>query len=225
MDMVESFRLKKSILIQTLSLAFLMAPFGNLAGELFMSGQSYWYSPVHWIRLFLQLKGQEQVLLMAIALAGAALMVPKKSSWFFAMVVLIWISFHNMHYFLSQKGPVWSIRLVPALFNLPVLIILFYFRYPYLDKRDHIVGGFRPRTNVNKDVLISGQPLRLKSLSLSGCFVEGALPGQTGEVYELELDPGVTVSIQLLYPYKEGWGAKFNDLTKAQKRHIKSILA
>lgn len=223
--MSNDFKLKKSLLIQTLAVAFILAPLGNLAGELFMSQSEGWFNPANWARLFASLSWLDKLLLLAISGSGFALLIQKKASWFLAVVVLVWISVHNILFFLNHEGPIWSIRLVPALFNLPVLVILYHFRFPYLDKRDHIIGGFQPRTNVNEAVKISGNAMNLSSLSENGCFVSGDLKAEEGEIHELELSVDLKVSIQLLYKFKNGWGAKFNDLTRDQKKLVKKFLA
>ena len=72
--------------------------------------------------------------------AGCALLHQRKGSWLLAIIALLLTSVFNFHYALEFNAKLARGRyFFPALFmmsNIGVVSILYYFRFPYLDRRE-----------------------------------------------------------------------------------------
>ena len=94
----ETLALKKPYLVYILAICFMLAPFGNLVIALYSSGIPKWYSPYIWWRLFTSQSAADIIILSSIFVAGVALTIQKKTSWFFAVIVLVVGTLNNLFF-------------------------------------------------------------------------------------------------------------------------------
>jgi hypothetical protein len=201
--MQSDFKLKKPIIVYLLATAFLLSPIGNLSYALLQEGFAKWYSPALWAELFQNLRINEKVLISFLPVSGVLLFFQRKTSWFFAIVTLLLISIHNLvtgHY-------------VYVLLNLPILVILFFFRFPYLDQRDHLFKGISQRFNTNFEPSIEPATFKgvMKNISLEGCFIQFQdYHPQKGEKIKIKLFDQL-VEIECMHVKNSGCGFRFQD--------------
>lgn len=191
--------MKKPIGVYFLAIVFLLAPLGNIIISFAGSGLSNWYEPQIFIPLLKTIPSLDWAWLSLLFLTGLLLFKPHKASWTLALVTLIIVLLINVFRIFQVSDQsidpnylkVFSI--LALICTLAVLVIAFYFRFPYLDRRAGFLMNIARyevtlplRMQVeNKDY--SGKTL---SLSLSGVAVEL-------ENKELELKVGGELSLKL----------------------------
>ncbi len=190
--------LKKPIGIYILALLFIIAPLGNILISFAGAGVSNWYEPSIFFAFLQSIPVFDWAWLGLLLLTGVLLFRPHKLSWSFAIVTLILILSINAYRMFSadpssispQYLKVFSIL---SLFcTLGVLMIAFYFRFPYLDRRANWmtnVERFELRTEVqmNKSLVLT------ESISASGCKI------LTNEAYHLKKQDAVEVLFTEIY--------------------------
>ncbi len=216
-DTGKQFRLKKPRIVQLLSIGFLLSPFFNLALALFMVDFAGWYSPKSWLALFLRLPPTEQGLHGLVMIAGILLLYQRKSSWSVAVLILAGLSIFNVISTLSQGGKFHFLNGLNLLVNAGVLVIFYFFRYPYLDQRDHIIGGIEKRYLANFQITVNQKfPGQMKNISSSGCFI--TLESQNislavGDNFEFKFEDTKTpIQVRIKY-IKDGYGVHFVDVS------------
>lgn len=133
--------LKKATGIYLLACLFILAPLGNILISFAGSGVEQWYDPSV-IRSFLQtIPLIDWVWLGLLVLTGVLLFKPHKLSWSVAIFTLVVVlSINVMRLFQNDGNSINPMFLklfsgVSILVTLGVLVISFYFRFPYLDRR------------------------------------------------------------------------------------------
>jgi hypothetical protein len=205
-----------------------LAPFGNIILTLFQAGVSTWYLPTQWIKVLSNLKTFDLLMLGSVFAAGVALFIQKKTSWFIAIAVLVLTMIHNSVTQAPPNASFVNTKLGLLLTNAVVLVIVYFFRYPYLDQRDHLFEGIRKRFNVHVLADYDGQQVAINNLSRNGCFVVKGV-GQhfpdAGQDVQLKLRGGVTFSGVVRHKTDKGVGVSFHELTKKQKDKIKELFS
>ena len=223
-----SSQLKKPTIIRLLSAGFLVSPFFNMATALYMAGFSTWYSPKSWLSLFSHLPATEQSLNGLIMLAGVLLIFQRKSSWSVAVLILVGVSAYNILSTLTQGGKFHFLSSFNLLVNMGVLVVFYFFRYPYLDQRDHILAGLDKRYPTNFSIkvnqIFTGQ---MKNISNSGCFI-------TLEISDPSFAVGQEIGIQIestefylngkIIYIKGGLGINFITLSPENKVIIQKLI-
>lgn len=133
--------LKKATGIYLLACLFILAPLGNILISFAGSGIDRWYDPSV-LGSFLQtVPIIDWVWLGLLVLTGILLFKPHKLSWSVAIFTLLFVLIINATR-LFQADPnsinqtfLKVFSLVAILVTLGVLVISFYFRFPYLDRR------------------------------------------------------------------------------------------
>lgn len=133
--------LKKATGIYLLACLFILAPLGNLLISFAGSGIDRWYDPSV-LGSFLQtVPIIDWVWLSLLVLTGILLFKPHKLSWSVAIFTLLFVLIINATR-LFQADPnsinqtfLKVFSMVAILVTLGVLVISFYFRFPYLDRR------------------------------------------------------------------------------------------
>ncbi len=168
--------LKRPIGIYLLAMLFIIAPLGNILISFAGAGISNWYEPSIFMAFVYSIPGFEWTWLGLLFLTGVLLFRPHKLSWSFAIATLFLILCLNIYRMYSsgensitpQYLKVFSIL---ALFcTLGVLVIAFYFRFPYLDRRANWIKNierFDLVTEVNFDNTLS----KTESVSITGCKI------------------------------------------------------
>src|SRR5665213_945945 len=151
----EPFQLKKSFVIVLLAYGFLLAAPANLARALYQGDVQNWYFPTMWFALFEKLPWPQMVTLALLPIAGFCLFVQSRTSWFFAVVVLYLICFQNLYGYFSNSDSAFPLSM-QLIINGCVFVIIYFFRFPYLHKRDKIFRGISIRYNIELPMKVEG---------------------------------------------------------------------
>ncbi|KHD88818.1 MAG: hypothetical protein OM95_06765 [Bdellovibrio sp. ArHS] len=132
--------LKKPTGIYFLAVLFLLAPLGNLAISFAGSGVPHWYLPPTLFEFLKAVTPLDWVWLGLLFLSGILLFKPHKTSWTLAILSLVFVLVVNGYRFsthaLVGDGLFNQTHLVLSSFvTVGVLLLAFYFRFPYLDRR------------------------------------------------------------------------------------------
>lgn len=188
--------LKKPVGIYILAILFILAPIGNILISFAGSGISNWYEPSIFIAFIQTMPVWEWLWLGLLFLAGLLLFRPHKLSWSFAIATLILILCINLYRIFSidtnSINPQYlKIFSVIALFcTLGVLVIAFYFRFPYLDRRANWIKNLE-RFDLQTEIKLNDIKALTESISTSGCKVNFTAPHNLS----LALKPGDSVAI------------------------------
>jgi hypothetical protein len=152
--------LKRPIGIYILALLFILAPIGNIFVSFAGSGVEGWYRPEVFSELMQTIPVPDWIWLAGIFFAGIALFLRHKSAWMIAVVALLLILVMNtvraFNVDESSLNPefVRMQILISILVTFSVLIIAFYARYPYLDRRQQWMFPTAHRYQVATPVMV-----------------------------------------------------------------------
>ncbi len=185
--------LKKPIGVYILAILFIIAPLGNILISFAGAGVSNWYEPSIFFVFLQSIPLFDWVWLTLLFVAGVSLFRPHKLSWSFAIATLLFILclnayrmfYADMSSITPQYLKVFSILALFCTFG--VLIIAFYFRFPYLDRRANWIKNIE-RFNLKTEVQINQMKLLTDSVSVTGCRII------TQE--SINLKPNETVQLQ-----------------------------
>ncbi|MFN3697322.1 MAG: hypothetical protein ACK4VO_07770 [Pseudobdellovibrio sp.] len=134
-------KLKKPVAIFVLAFLFILAPIGNIIISFIGSGIDNWYQPIIFASLLRSVNLIDWIWLTLLVITGILLLKPHKLPWTVAIVTLMFVLGMNA-YRLYQMDTnsiephflkVFSVLAIMT--TLGVLMISFYFRFPYLDQR------------------------------------------------------------------------------------------
>ncbi len=152
--------LKQPVGIYVLAVLFMLAPVGNIILSFIASGVDGWYRPDVFLDLLTTVPAADWAWLVAIFIAGASLLLRHKSSWMLSVVVLLMVLAMNTYRAFTVDENTLNpefVRvqiLVSILVTFSVLVIAFYTRYPYLDRRQQWIFPTAHRYNVATAVLV-----------------------------------------------------------------------
>ena len=127
MEDTQSFQLKKPVLVWIIGCCFILAPAANMATALWVGSVSEWYLPSGWLRFFVAQDLLQQVILAMVPVAGISLLIQRKTSWLFAVILLFGACAQNVAaYFSHAQLPLGVAG--PLLVNGAVLVVFYYFR-------------------------------------------------------------------------------------------------
>lgn len=133
--------LKKPLGVYAMAILFILAPLGNILISFLGSGLSNWYEPPIFIALLKTISVFDWLWLGLLILTGILLFIQHKLSWTIAIATLVIVLGINA-FRLFQADPnsiepnflkIFSILAVVT--TLGVLVIAFYFKFPYIDRR------------------------------------------------------------------------------------------
>ena len=133
--------LKKPLGVYAMALMFILAPLGNILISFLGSGLTNWYEPPIFMALLKTVSTFDWVWLGLLVLTGILLFKQHKLSWTVAIMTLVLVLVINAIR-LFQVDPnsidpnflkIFSILAVVT--TLGVLVIAFYFKFPYIDRR------------------------------------------------------------------------------------------
>lgn len=223
---IPKFQLKRSLLIYTLAVAFLVSPFINLASALKMGGHLQWYNPAIWYELFEQVSLMEKLILIGIAISGCGLFLQRKWSWSASVFILILISVYNLFLADSEGSSFAGVRGLNFFVNSSILLVFYFFRFPYLDKRDHIFSGYARRFIVNLPVQVDGADCIMMNISKSGCFLQATeAKDRFQKDQEIKIHfPEGDVQAKVLRIVDFGVGCQFVHMNSEQRGLIKRFI-
>ena len=168
--------LKKPIGVYVLAFLFLLAPAGNIFISFAGSGLDNWYNPTVLMAFLQSIPALEWIWLGLLFITGILLFRPHKLSWSVAIFTLLLILFINAYRLYqvdtNSIDPIFLkvFSLLAIICTLSVLVIAFYFRFPYLDRRANWLSNMQ-RVDIRTSVLCSGTAAITESLSSSGCLI------------------------------------------------------
>lgn len=189
---------KKPVGVYALAVLFLLAPLGNIFISFAGSGLPNWYEPTIFFALLQSVPVLDWLWLALLFITGILLFRPHKLSWSIAIGTLTFVLIMNAFRLYSADTnsidphflKIFSILAIIC--TLSVLVIAFYFRFPYLDRRSRWVSK-EPNAdrraavrfteidrrddptmdgkffNVRTVVMCSGKKAMTESLSETGC--------------------------------------------------------
>lgn len=232
MSQEQSSDLKQPIGIYILALLFMLAPIGNIIVSFAGSGVANWYYPDEFIGLVKTIPVMDWLWLCGIFVAGIALLARHKSAWLVAVMSLLIVLAMNTYRAFTIDETVLNpefVRvqiLISILVTFSVLIISFYARFPYLDRRQQWMFPTAHRYDVKTPVIVhTGGDLAglTESVSTAGIRIRlakatDALKGKTeveftiSELADLKVIKAEIIEFSgdvLRLQYKNfGWGAR-----------------
>ncbi len=133
--------LKRATGIYILACLFILAPIGNIFLSFAGSGISNWYDPSVLSPFLQSIPALDWAWLSLLVLTGLMLFKPHKLSWSLAIFTLVFVLVINAIRLFQQDpnsitpGFLKVFSALAILTTLGVLVISFYFRFPYLDRR------------------------------------------------------------------------------------------
>lgn len=151
---------KKPVGVYILAVLFLLAPLGNILISFAGSGLADWYSPSILMSLTQSIPWLDWLWLSLLFLTGILLFRPHKLTWSLAIVTLIFVlginAFRLYSVDTNSIDPMFLkvFSVLAILCTLSVLVIAFYFRFPYLDRRSRWTSS-KPNTDRRSSVRFS----------------------------------------------------------------------
>jgi hypothetical protein len=141
MTKTSNVELKRPLGVYILAFLFLLAPLGNIMISFAGSGVSNWYQPDIFTAFLKTIPLLDWAWLALLFLTGLLLFKAHKLSWTLAIATLFLVLLINVYrvYYVDTNSvdpqflKVFSI--LALLCTTGVLVISFYFRFPYLDRR------------------------------------------------------------------------------------------
>ncbi len=215
------FKPKRPWQLFVLSICFLISPFVNLASALYVGGHLHWYNPVYWFDLYCKLSLPEQILMVSDFGVAALLYFQTKRSWLAAIFIVVLTTGFN---FISETSTMHSGLQILSVINitatLGILATLYFFRYPYLDQRESVIGGVAKRKTVSIAAFIRDHgPCEIINISKTGCKIVPLKSLQQGTEVTLVFNNAIDVPSEVIHS-SEGHGLKFKKISSAAKKQI-----
>ena len=152
--------LRRPVGIYILAILFILAPIGNILISFGGSGVEGWYHPEIFPKLAAEIPLADWLWLFAIFIVGVALLLRHKSAWMAAVIVLLIVLVMNTFRAFNIDESALNAEfvrvqiLMSILVTFSVLIIAFYARYPYLDRRQQWMFPTAHRYDVKTSVTV-----------------------------------------------------------------------
>lgn len=172
--------LKKPILLKILAILFIFAPLGNVVLSILIQGRFEAFEPTQFINLVMEIPAADLIWLGLLSFTGLLLYVQHKTSWALAVITLfITLGMNFYHYLDLDSAPDSSAIVLTQIFfsvfaTLTVLMVIFYARYPYLDRRRGWLFPAVRRVRAQTPVKIMAQDIFegiTESISIRGCRI------------------------------------------------------
>lgn len=184
--------LKKPVGIYILAILFVLAPIGNILISFAGSGINNWYEPSVFMAFLQSIPAWDWAWLLLLIITGILLFRPHKLSWSFAIFTLVLIlvvnavRLHSADTNSIDPGYLKIFSALALLCTIGVLVIAFYFRFPYLDRRADWVKNLE-RYDIKTTAVVEGVTCQTESISLSGCRVISPEPLRIAEGQHVQL--------------------------------------
>lgn len=207
--------LKKPIGVYVLATLFLLAPLGNILISFAGSGVQSWYLPSVFFPFLQSIPVMEWSWLSLLFLTGLLLFRPHKLSWsvaIFTLLLVLSINAYRLYYGDSNSiDPVFLkvFSLLAMICTLSVLIIAFYFRFPYLDRRANWLTNTK-RFDIRTIAICSGIKAFTESISYTGCRISFNKPNTflTHDVVRLQFPEISKIEVETVVIEKLEFGVR-----------------
>ena len=222
------YQLKKPLLVYAMGVCFMLAPVVDVFASMIALGIPHWYYPNILFRWLREILPVDQAWLALTFLAGMALFRQRRSSWLFAVGSLLVASGFNIYYGLTLGERFAAGRAFPYIFmlaNLGVVVVLYHFRYPYLDRRE-AWWGMHPRFACDLPARAGDFSGSVANISRSGAFIR--LKGASFECgREITCDLGTLKGIraEVMRVDADGFGVRFHPTREHSQELLELIKA
>lgn len=176
---MESEQLKRPTGVYLLAILFILAPLGNIFLSLWGGGAVSWQHPLQWLSALNSITTLDWLWLGLLFLTGILLLRPHKATWSLAIGTLMLVLFINLYRWgngeFEESGALIHGQLfISCLITAFFLLLAFYFRFPYLDRRAQWIFQAAARYELRTPVDVVAQDIFsgvTESVSLSGVRV------------------------------------------------------
>lgn len=177
--MSSEIQLKRPIGVYLLAILFILAPLGNLLISFSGSGDPNWLTSEKISQYLTTVQMVDWLWLGLLFISGLLLLIQHKTAWTISVISLILVLCLNTYRFvtLEQQMQVDHFRwqmILAILATMSILVIAFYFRYPYLDRRTSWFFGTQYRLQMKTPVQVLSHDISegvTESISLSGASI------------------------------------------------------
>ena len=187
--------LRLPIGVYGVALLFVVAPLANIVVSFAGAGVNQWYRPAQFFALVWTIALVDWIWIAGTIISGVALFLRHKSTWLIAVTSLVIVLLWNGYRALKLEPTATDAEFVrvqiifAVVVSLSILVIGFYARYPYLDRRQQWIFPTAQRFSVRTPVVVhAGRDFAglTESVSSAGLLVRLAepteLPGNPTEV-------------------------------------------
>lgn len=175
--------LKKPTGVYLIAILFIFAPLGNIIISFIGSGIKNWYDVSVFIPFLQTISALDWAWLALLFITGFLLLRPHKLTWSLAIMILIFILTINSYRLYTTDShsidptffKVFSILALVC--TLSFLVIAFYFRFPYLDRRANWFTNVK-RFNLRTPAKLNARVAVTESISTTGCRVSFDKPSE-----------------------------------------------
>lgn len=163
------------LLIKAIVIGLIIAPFGNFATTFSAVGIPGWYFPPTFIKLVLNVAPVDLAWNFLLLISGILLLQRRKLAWALSVIAILCAlaaNLYNWYYGTTSLNS--GFFIVTSLSSLAMIGVLFYFRYPHLDRRDRWLSkNVRHPVTVKVDIHIPVKvAAMLINISESGALLE-----------------------------------------------------
>lgn len=230
-------RLKKPVILQILALLFVAAPLGNILISFYGAGSDDWLKPVVFFSWLSTIDPLDWFWLGLTSLTGVLLLIQHKTAWLLAIINLLLILSVNIYRW-ATTGELIDVEysyfqiqiLLSILATLLTLGILFYARYPYLDRRSRWFGSIAPRLEIKTVVTVVAQDVfngLATNISMTGAVVDlnkGFAAGEPMKFVDVIFSEigNFKVKAQVIHAAGSRLRLKFRELQAEDKKRLKN---
>jgi hypothetical protein len=228
--------LKRPFGLILLALFFILAPVGNILISYILSGLGSWRQPWLIIGLLQNISALDWAWLLLVFITGVSLLIAHKTAWTLALISLISVlaingyravnppAGANLDYLYYQLG-------LSSVVTMSGLVIAFYFRYPYLDRRSNWFSVTAQRHAIRTPVQIVAQDIFsgvTESISISGArvLVQRDMGPLTADLQNLDvIFPAIRqlrITAEIVQYAGNGLRLKFKNLSTKDKETLKT---
>ncbi len=163
------------LLIKAIVIGLILAPIGNFAATFSALGIPDWYYPHQYIKLVANVSPIDLAWNLLLFVSGILLLLRRKLAWaiaVFAIFAALAANFYNWYYDTTNLNS--GFFALTSLGSLAMIGVLFYFRYPHLDRRDRwLSSNTRHPVTVKVEILAPvAISAMLINISATGALLE-----------------------------------------------------
>lgn len=213
---------KLPIVLKILSVALILSPFGNFFWSAYMAGaEPYELGKIG--ELLTRVPWLDWLWNLLLVVSGVLILLRRKLSWVVAIASILLCTAINLFKYLSLPEAFGlSYQLFAISTSIGAILIVAYFRYPYLDRRDRWFS-FHKRHTTNLPAKLKGHSAKIivKDLSLSGAQIETPEPElfEPDQVYPLEI-AGYAFEVRVIWMNGTQIGVEFENLSRELKGRV-----
>jgi hypothetical protein len=223
-------------MLQVLSVLFILAPIGNILISFYGVGDKEWTSPSVFLSWLATIEPLDWFWLGLTFVTGILLFIQHKTAWLIAIINLVLILTVNVYRWVTTGE---LIDVEYSYFQTQILLsiiatwltlgVIFYARYPYLDRRSKWIGSVAPRLAIVTPVTVVAQDVYFgasTNFSTSGVMVDlnSPLGSPIGMKFVDLIFPelqNLKIKAQIIHQGERRLRLRFRDLRGADKKNLK----